>query len=65
MVSAEETQVVQVGGASVGPVGDVVGVGPAWVSATSGHHTVTVSGYQRPAGRSGNGPGFTSHVDDL
>lgn len=44
VIAAEQTEIVQIGGAAVGPVDDVMGVTPARVAPTSSDDAVTVSG---------------------
>ena len=63
VVAAEEAEVVEVGGAAVGPVDDVVGVTPAWVSSAAGDDTVSVPGDEGPSGGGGDDPGFATDID--
>ena len=65
VVSAEETEVVDDGFASVDPPDDVVDVAPFGRSVTSWGDAVTVAGGDGPTETGGDYPGFASVVEDL
>lgn len=65
VVAAEETEVVEICGATIGPVFDVVGVTPAGTPATTGHDAVTVPGDQSSACCRRDDPRLTAHINYL
>src|SRR4051812_44659922 len=65
VVLAEQHQVVKGGRAAVGPVLDVVGVGPPWWAPAAGERAPAVSGDQRPAQPGWDDPGGAADVQRL
>ena len=64
VVPAQQDQIVQVGGPTVGPMFDVVAVDVADPS-TSGELTATVPGPELTTQPAGNGPGPAADAEDL
>src|SRR3954453_12460232 len=65
VVAADEHEVVQGGGAVVGPVPEVVGVAHDWWSGAGGEGAVVVAGDQGVPDRDGDGAGGAADVEDL
>src|ERR687889_2653412 len=63
VVIAEEHQVVQGGRSAVGPVLDVMGVGPPRRSPAAGEGASSVAGDQGPAQPGWDGPGGSANVE--
>jgi hypothetical protein len=65
VVAADQHEVVQGGGAVVGPVSEVVGVAHHGWAGAGGEGAVVVAGDQGVPDRDGHGAGGTADVEDL
>ena len=65
VVAAEQDGVVEVGGAAVGPVVDVVGVAPARWSVAAGEGAAAVAQHEGASERAGDEAALSADVEDL
>ncbi len=63
MKTAEKDQIVQVGGASIGPVLDVMGLHPSG-AVTSDPPAVVIPGFDQSSQPAGDRPTVSTHSDD-